>query len=125
MKIVFMILGFIFTGIGLIGVYLPVLPTTPFLLLAAACFARGSEKFHQWLTELPMYQNNVEPVLNGKGMTKEKKYKVLAVITVLFAICFALIPVKHARMAIPFVLVFHYYIFLKRIPTQTRESAGE
>ena len=125
MKIVFMILGFIFTGIGLIGVYLPVLPTTPFLLLAAACFARGSEKFHQWLTELPVYQNNVEPVLNGKGMTKEKKYKVLAVITVLFAICFALIPVKHARMAIPLVLAFHYYIVLKRIPTQTRESAGE
>lgn len=125
MKVLFMILGFIFTGIGLIGVYLPVLPTTPFLILAAACFARGSEKFHKWLTELPMYQNNVEPLLKGRGMTKKKKYKVLAMITALFGISFALIPVKHARVAILFVLAFHYYVFLKRIPTQASETAGK
>ena len=125
MKIVFMILGFLFTGIGLIGVYLPVLPTTPFLILAAACFARGSEKFHTWLTQLPLYQNNVAPLLEGKGMTKEKKYKVLALITLLLAICFFVIPVKHARMAIVFVLALHSYIFLKRIPTQPASTASE
>lgn len=113
-----MILGFLFTGIGLIGVYLPVLPTTPFLLLAAACFARGSERFHKWLTGLPLYRDNVEPLLEGKGMTKAKKYKVLALITFLLAICFVVIPVKHARIAVALVLVLHYYIFLKRIPTQ-------
>lgn len=125
MKIVFMILGFLFTGIGLIGVYLPVLPTTPFLLLAAACFARGSERFHTWLTQLPMYQSNVAPLLEGKGMSKEKKYKVLALITFLLAICFFAIPVKHARIAIALVLVLHYYIFLKRIPTQAAATSEE
>lgn len=125
MKIVFMILGFLFTGIGLIGVYLPVLPTTPFLILAAACFARGSEKFHRWLTELPLYRENVEPLLEGKGMTKEKKCKILALITLLLAICFFAIPVKHARMAVALVLALHYYIFLKRIPTREAQAAEE
>lgn len=125
MKIVFMILGFLFTGIGLIGVYLPVLPTTPFLILAAACFARGSEKFHRWLTELPLYRDNVEPLLEGKGMTREKKCKVLALITFLLAVCFVVVPVKHARMAVALVLVLHYYIFLKRIPTQEAATAEE
>lgn len=125
MKILFMILGFLFTGIGLIGVYLPVLPTTPFLILAAACFARGSEKFHRWLTELPLYRENVEPLLEGKGMTKEKKYKILALITLLLGICFFAIPVKHARIAVALVLALHYYIFLKRIPTREAQAAEE
>lgn len=125
MKVIFILLGFIFAGIGLVGVYLPLLPTTPFLILAAACFARGSRRFHTWLTGLAIYQNNVEPILQGKGMTKEKKYKVLGLISLLFLVSLILIPIQHARIAILVLLAIHYYIFLKRIPTQDPDCLNE
>jgi uncharacterized membrane protein YbaN (DUF454 family) len=48
-------LGFVFLGIALVGVFLPLLPTTPFVLVAAGCFARSSERWHQWLLGNPTF----------------------------------------------------------------------
>ena len=47
--------GTLALGLGILGIFLPLLPTTPFVLLAAACYARGSERFHQWLLANPTF----------------------------------------------------------------------
>ena len=55
MRLSFAALGTLFLLIGIVGVFLPVLPTTPFLLLATACYARSSRRFYNWLMNHPTF----------------------------------------------------------------------
>jgi len=65
--------GFILTGIGIAGMFLPLLPTTIFLLLAAWCFARSSEKFYKWLHNNKLFGKYLSDYSSGKGMTLRSK----------------------------------------------------
>ncbi len=58
-RIIYLIVGFISFGLGTVGIILPVLPTTPFYLLAAFCFVRGSERFANWFLNSKLYKNHV------------------------------------------------------------------
>ena len=60
--------GTLSTGLGIIGVFVPILPTTPFLLLAAACYMRSSERFYQWLIHNRVFGVYVRNYIEGKGM---------------------------------------------------------
>ena len=69
--------GFLSTALGVIGIFLPVLPTVPFLLLALACFARSSERFYNWLLEHAHFGPIIRPYINGQGMTRASKVKAI------------------------------------------------
>ena len=68
LKILLISLGIFFLALGFIGIFIPVLPTTPFVLLAAALFARNSEKFYQWLIKNRFFGQYVKDYREGKGV---------------------------------------------------------
>lgn len=72
-RILFIFLGTIFLGIGCIGIILPILPTTPFLLLAAACYIRGSPRIYKKLISNRVFGNFLSNYLKRKGISWQQK----------------------------------------------------
>jgi uncharacterized membrane protein YbaN (DUF454 family) len=68
-KMLLLVSGTVFVGIGFIGIIIPVLPTTPFLLLAALCYIRGSEKMYFWLISNKIFGSFIKNYYEGKGIT--------------------------------------------------------
>jgi len=77
MKIVLNLIGCLAVALGILGIFLPLLPTTPFLLLASACFARGSTRLHNWLQTNKVFGKYLRDYENGKGIPLRGKVWVL------------------------------------------------
>jgi len=84
MRWVLICCGWIFIVGGIAGIFLPLVPTVPFLLLAAACFARSSERFHTWLVEHNHLGPLVRDYLNGAGIPRRVKRAAICMIWVSF-----------------------------------------
>ena len=88
MKIIHIVEGLLACGLGALGTIVPLLPTTPLLLLAAFCFAKSSPKLDAWFKETTLYKKNLESFVHGKGMTKGAKLRIIATVTILLAVGF-------------------------------------
>lgn len=113
-KILYVVVGCISVALGAVGAVLPLLPSFPFLLLAAFCFARSSQRLHNWFTGTKLYKNNLESYVKGKGMTRKTKIKIMVTVTVLMSIGFVMMDqVPVGRMVLAAVWVFHvlYFVF--------------
>ena len=75
-------LGWIAFGLGMAGVFLPLLPTFPFILLAAFFFARGSPRAHGWLRQHPWFGQALRDWEAGRGLTAENKARALGLMWV-------------------------------------------
>lgn len=97
-KIVYLVTGTISLILGIIGLILPILPTTPFILLTAYCYYRGSPRFHNWLINHPVLGPILEEYSDGKGMRKESKQKAIIMtwVAVIFTVVFVL-DIFHLR----------------------------
>ncbi|MCI8473505.1 MAG: DUF454 domain-containing protein [Clostridiales bacterium] len=115
-KVLFVILGCIGLGLGAVGAVLPLLPSFPFLLLAAFCFAKSSERLHSWFIGTKLYKNNLESYVKGKGMTWKTKIRIMITVTLLMSIGFTMMLLKEVYIPCAIlagIWVFHivYFIF--------------
>ncbi len=111
-------IGWLSVALGVLGIFLPLLPTTPFLLLAAACFMRSSKRFYLWLVEHPRLGPWIRDYLAGEGIPRKAKIYAISLMWVSIGISCALVPLIWARlfMLTSAVLVSLYILKQKTLP---------
>ncbi|MFJ5295390.1 YbaN family protein [Pseudomonas sp. NPDC088368] len=90
--------GWLSVALGVIGIFLPVLPTTPFLLLAAACFARSSPRFYHWLVDHPRLGPWIRGYLEGDGIPLKGKVYAIGLMWLSIGFSCWLVPMVWARV---------------------------
>jgi uncharacterized membrane protein YbaN (DUF454 family) len=102
---VYLTAGFIMVGLGVVGIPMPLLPTTPFLLVAAYCFARGSPRWHEWLLTHRILGAYITAFRRGRGLTAGQKWRIAALLTVTLLITALIAPYWYGRALATFIWV--------------------
>ena len=124
-RIVWFSFGFLSMVVGIIGIVIPGLPTTPLMILAAACFAKSSQKFYDWIINNRLFGEHVKNYREGKGIPKKSKPVILS--TLWFFVLFAvLIAIPDSAPSISkistLILAVIGTIFILRIPNLSDEK---
>ena len=104
-KILWLVIGFLAMGIGMIGVALPVLPTTPFLLLASFCLATK------------LYQKHLDSFVKNRAMTLKTKFCILLPASAMLILAMIAMSNLYGRIFIVFLIIFKYVYFFTKIET--------
>ena len=117
-KAVYIALGCVGVGLGAVGAVVPMIPAFPFLLLAAFCFSRSSERLHNWFVNTKLYKNNLESYVQGRGMTWATKIRIMVTVTLLMSIGFIMMhAVPVGRIVLAGVWLFHILYFTFGVKT--------
>ncbi|WP_397376983.1 YbaN family protein [Pseudomonas sp.] len=117
--------GWLSVALGVMGIFLPVLPTTPFLLLAAACFMRSSKRFYLWLVNHRHLGPWIVDYLQGEGIPLKAKVYAICLMWLSIGVSSYLVPLFWARafMLTSAVLVSVYILKQKTLNKATTESS--
>jgi uncharacterized membrane protein YbaN (DUF454 family) len=100
-----LIAGWISVVLGAIGAILPIMPTTPFLILAAYLFSKSSPRFHKWLLELPKFGPIIKQWEETKTIRKEVKITAIVVLSISMMVTITFVPVKQI---VKLVMIFFW-----------------
>ena len=126
-KVFFVALGCLSLALGVVGIVLPILPTVPFFLLTAFCFAKSSERLHSWFLGTTMYKKYIESYMERKGMTVRAKLTLIGTVTALMAVGFMMmsrVPVGRIIMGVVWVGHIVYFGFIVKTISQEEADAA-
>lgn len=124
-RILYLVIGCAGLGLGAAGAVLPILPTVPFLLVAAWGFGKSSKKLDDWFKRTKLYRNNLESYVRGDGMTRRTKIKIVATVTALMGTGFILMRnVPFGRIVLVIVWALHLVYFLFVVKTVSPRERG-
>lgn len=115
-RIFFLTAGFVSLGLGILGIFLPLLPTTPLLLLSAWCFSKGSDRLHQWLLSNPHFGPIIRRWEDEGTIERRVKIRALFLIAITFSITLLLVPVGPITSWVIALIGLGVSIFLYRLP---------
>jgi len=93
-KIIFIVVGCICLALGTVGVVLPILPTVPFYLATAFCFANSSERLHSWFVNTGLYKKHLQSYVEKRGMLLKTKISIITTVTLLMGFGFFMMARK-------------------------------
>ncbi|WP_413491510.1 DUF454 family protein [Morganella psychrotolerans] len=114
-RLLLLLSGWIAVVLATLGVVLPLLPTTPFLLLAAWCFSRSSPRFHHWLLYRSWFGGYIRHWQEHKGLPRKAKRRAVIVILMTFAVSLWLVKLIYIRLLL-LVILACLLIFMLRLP---------
>jgi uncharacterized membrane protein YbaN (DUF454 family) len=127
-RLILLILGTLNLGLAVLGIFLPLLPTTPFLLAAVFCYARSSARLHAWVISRPFIAGRLEELTVRHGLTAKSKRTILAAAFAMMAGAAVLInkPVMYLVLGVIFGLkALYFWLGIRTIPAADGEAVDD
>ena len=127
-RIIYIAIGCICLALGTVGVFLPILPTTPFYLVTLFCFARSSKRLEDWFKGTKLYKKHLESFVEKKGMLVSIKVCIVTTVTILMGLGFFFMARKGIWIPciiLAVVWIAHMIYFLFFVKTIKQETAAE
>lgn len=118
-------LGSVSLGLGAVGIFLPILPTVPFLLLTLVCYAKGSPRFERWFVSTRVYKKRLEAFVKTRAMTNAGKARTLLFIAALISVPIILVDVLPMRIVLGAVILFHFVYFIFFVKSVSKARLAE
>ncbi|MEY8562276.1 YbaN family protein [Eggerthellaceae bacterium 3-80] len=128
MRIIYALLGLFFFGLGALGALLPVLPTTPFLLLASFFFLRSSKRLNDWFMQTKLYKRYLANFVENREMTLRSKFLCCSPGVIIMSVLAIMIPYIWAKVLLILLVIFELWYFktrIKTIPADIAKAQGE
>ena len=122
-KVIYLIVGSISLIAGLVGVFLPVIPTTPFILLSAGCFFRSSDRLFQWVASNERFGPTIKNFHGGKGITKNTKIRAIVMMWLTITLSVYFYVSNMYIFAFLYIIAIGVSIYLYKLPTLKEQDS--